>query len=152
MALWAAWSTWAVACSPHAALAPAGALGQAPEGCCTLAPVCSPCVNEEKHEWITPENGIRIVGIGSFAHEGLGDVYCRLPEAGPKLNTRDESGALESVKASSELYAPLSGVTDVNEALAENPGLVTKSSYEDSWLIKMTLNNPSEIDSTKFFS
>ncbi|XP_017809092.1 glycine cleavage system H protein, mitochondrial isoform X3 [Papio anubis] len=102
----------------------------------------------EKHEWITTENGIGTVGISNFAQEALGDVvYCSLPEVGTKLNKQDEFGALESVKAASELYSPLSGeVTEINEALAENPGLVNKSCYEDGWLIKMTLSNPSELD------
>uniref|UniRef100_A0A4X2L9J6 Lipoic acid-containing protein n=1 Tax=Vombatus ursinus TaxID=29139 RepID=A0A4X2L9J6_VOMUR len=59
----------------------------------------------------------------------------------------DEFGALESVKAASELYSPLTGeVTEINVALAEDPGLVNKSCYEDGWLIKMTLSNPSELD------
>uniref|UniRef100_A0A8C9GV90 Glycine cleavage system H protein n=1 Tax=Piliocolobus tephrosceles TaxID=591936 RepID=A0A8C9GV90_9PRIM len=102
----------------------------------------------EKHEWITTENGIGTVGISNFAQEALGDVvYCSLPEVGTKLYKQDEFGALESVKAASELYSPLSGeVTEINEALAENPGLVNKSCYEDGWLIKMTLSNPSELD------
>uniref|UniRef100_A0A7N5JJW3 Glycine cleavage system H protein n=1 Tax=Ailuropoda melanoleuca TaxID=9646 RepID=A0A7N5JJW3_AILME len=91
----------------------------------------------DKHEWITTENGIGTVGISNFAQEALGDVvYCSLPEVGTKLNKQDEFGALESVKAASELYAPLSGeVTEINEALAENPGLVNKSCYEDGKLL-----------------
>ncbi|XP_011840152.1 PREDICTED: glycine cleavage system H protein, mitochondrial-like [Mandrillus leucophaeus] len=91
----------------------------------------------EKHEWITTENGIGTVGISNFAQEALGDVvYCSLPEVGTKLNKQDEFGALESVKAASELYSPLSGeVTEINEALAENPGLVNKSCYEDGKLL-----------------
>lgn len=102
----------------------------------------------EKHEWITTEEGIGTVGISNFAQEALGDVvYCSLPEVGTKLKKQEEFGALESVKAASELYSPLSGeVTEVNEALAENPGLVNKSCYEDGWLIKMTLSDPSELD------
>ena len=61
--------------------------------------------------------------------------------------TNEEFGALESVKAASELYSPLSGeVTEINKALAENPGVVNKSCYEDGWLIKMTFSNPSELD------
>ncbi|XP_021787891.2 glycine cleavage system H protein, mitochondrial isoform X2 [Papio anubis] len=93
----------------------------------------------EKHEWITTENGIGTVGISNFAQEALGDVvYCSLPEVGTKLNKQDEFGALESVKAASELYSPLSGeVTEINEALAENPGLVNKSCYEDGFLISV---------------
>uniref|UniRef100_A0A8C7C0K3 Glycine cleavage system H protein n=1 Tax=Neovison vison TaxID=452646 RepID=A0A8C7C0K3_NEOVI len=91
----------------------------------------------DKHEWITTENGIGTVGISNFAQEALGDVvYCSLPEVGTKLSKQDEFGALESVKAASELYSPLSGeVTEINEALAENPGLVNKSCYEDGKLL-----------------
>uniref|UniRef100_A0A5F8GAV5 Glycine cleavage system H protein n=1 Tax=Monodelphis domestica TaxID=13616 RepID=A0A5F8GAV5_MONDO len=102
----------------------------------------------DKHEWISTENGIGTVGISNFAQEALGDVvYCSLPEVGTKLNKQDEFGALESVKAASELYSPLTGeVTEINVALAEDPGLVNKSCYEDGWLIKMTLSNPSELD------
>uniref|UniRef100_A0A8D0GTC3 Glycine cleavage system H protein n=1 Tax=Sphenodon punctatus TaxID=8508 RepID=A0A8D0GTC3_SPHPU len=102
----------------------------------------------DKHEWISVENGIGTVGISNFAQEALGDVvYCSLPEVGTKLNKQDEFGALESVKAASELYSPLTGeVTEVNTALADNPGLVNKSCYEDGWLMKMTVDNPSELD------
>uniref|UniRef100_A0A2K5MW09 Glycine cleavage system H protein n=1 Tax=Cercocebus atys TaxID=9531 RepID=A0A2K5MW09_CERAT len=93
----------------------------------------------EKHEWITTENGIGTVGVSNFAQEVLGDVYCSLKQ--------EEFGTSESVKAPCELYSPLSGdVTEINEALAENPGLVNTSCYEDGWLIKMTLSNPSELD------
>lgn len=72
-----------------------------------------------------------------------------LNSAGTKLDKQEEFefGALESVKAASKPYSPLSGeVTEVSEALAENPGLVMKSCYEDGWLIKMTLSDPSELD------
>nr|XP_009477455.1 PREDICTED: glycine cleavage system H protein, mitochondrial [Pelecanus crispus] len=102
----------------------------------------------DKHEWVSVENGIGTVGISNFAQEALGDVvYCSLPEIGTKLNKNDEFGALESVKAASELYSPLSGeVTEVNAALADNPGLVNKSCYQDGWLIKMTVENPAELD------
>ncbi|NXU90072.1 GCSH protein, partial [Xiphorhynchus elegans] len=63
------------------------------------------------------------------------------------FSVSDEFGALESVKAASELYSPLSGeVTETNGALADNPGLVNKSCYQDGWLIKMTVENPAELD------
>uniref|UniRef100_A0A8D0Z604 Glycine cleavage system H protein n=1 Tax=Sus scrofa TaxID=9823 RepID=A0A8D0Z604_PIG len=90
----------------------------------------------DKHEWITTENGTGTMGISNFAQEAFGDVvYCK------------EFGALESVKAASEPYSPLLGeVTEINGALAENPGLVNKSCHEDGWLIRMTLSNPSERD------
>ncbi|XP_055250817.1 glycine cleavage system H protein, mitochondrial-like [Moschus berezovskii] len=102
----------------------------------------------EKHEWVKTENGVGTVGISNFAQKALGDVvYCSLPEVGTKLNKQEEFGALESVKAANELYSPLSGeVTEINKALAENPGLVNKSYYEDGWLIKMTFSNPLELD------
>nr|XP_008112145.1 PREDICTED: glycine cleavage system H protein, mitochondrial [Anolis carolinensis] len=102
----------------------------------------------DKHEWVSVENSIGTVGISNFAQEALGDVvYCSLPEIGTKLNKQDEFGALESVKAASELYSPLTGeVTEINTALADNPGLVNKSCYQDGWLIKMTVDNPSECD------
>ncbi|XP_043314640.1 glycine cleavage system H protein, mitochondrial-like [Cervus canadensis] len=102
----------------------------------------------EKHGWVTTGNGVGTVGISNFEQEALGDVvYCSLPEVGTKLNKQEEFGALESVKAASELYSPLSGeVTEINKALAENPGFVNKSCYEDGWLIKMTFSNPSELD------
>nr|XP_056718332.1 glycine cleavage system H protein, mitochondrial [Euleptes europaea] len=102
----------------------------------------------DKHEWIAVEDSIGTVGISNFAQEALGDVvYCSLPEIGTKLNKQDEFGVLESVKAASELYSPLTGeVTEINTALADNPGLVNKSCYQDGWLIKMTLDNPSELD------
>uniref|UniRef100_A0A8D1UHQ0 Glycine cleavage system H protein n=1 Tax=Sus scrofa TaxID=9823 RepID=A0A8D1UHQ0_PIG len=102
----------------------------------------------DKHVWITTENVIGTVGISNFAQETLRDiVYCSLPEVGTKLNKQEEFGALESVKAAGELYSPLPGeVTKMNGALAENPGLVSRSCYADGWLIKMTLGNPSELD------
>ncbi|XP_012368676.1 glycine cleavage system H protein, mitochondrial-like [Octodon degus] len=101
----------------------------------------------EKHEWVTTENGAGTVGISSLAQEALGDVvYCSLPEVGTKLKKHDEFGALESVKAAGELRSPLSEVTEINEALAENPGPANKPCYEDGWLIKTTVSDPSERD------
>ncbi|XP_018410896.1 PREDICTED: glycine cleavage system H protein, mitochondrial isoform X2 [Nanorana parkeri] len=102
----------------------------------------------DKHEWIAVENGIGTVGISKFAQEALGDVvYCGLPEVGTKLNKLEEFGTLESVKAASELFSPLTGeITEINGALADNPGLVNKSCYDEGWLIKMTVDVPSELD------
>ncbi|XP_028357598.2 glycine cleavage system H protein, mitochondrial isoform X2 [Phyllostomus discolor] len=156
MALRAARSVRAAACSLRAVSAPPAPCAPRPWGLRASAVrtlhsglnLLSVRKFTEKHEWITTENGIGTVGISNFAQEALGDVvYCSLPEIGTKLNKQDEFGALESVKAASELYSPLTGeVTEINEALAENPGLVNKSCYEDGWLIKMTLSNPSELD------
>ncbi|KAM6937156.1 glycine cleavage system H protein, mitochondrial-like [Xenentodon cancila] len=103
----------------------------------------------DKHEWIRVEDGgVGTVGISNFAQEALGDVvYCGLPEVGTQLAQQDEFGALESVKAASELYSPLTGeVVEVNSLLADNPGLVNKSCYTDGWLMKMSIANPAELD------
>ncbi|XP_076989234.1 glycine cleavage system H protein, mitochondrial [Tamandua tetradactyla] len=156
MALRAARSVQTAVCSLRAASAPATSWPRRPWGLRAAAvrtlrtrpALLSVRKFTDKHEWVTTENGTGTVGISNFAQEALGDVvYCSLPEVGTKLNKQEEFGALESVKAASELYSPLSGeVTEINEALAENPGLVNKSCYEDGWLIKMTLSNPSELD------
>ncbi|KAJ3596661.1 hypothetical protein NHX12_003065 [Muraenolepis orangiensis] len=103
----------------------------------------------DKHEWIRVEDtGVGTVGISHFAQEALGDVvYCGLPEVGTKLAQQDECGALESVKAASELYSPLTGeVVEINALLADKPGLVNKSCYTDGWLMKMSIDNPAELD------
>ncbi|XP_075998709.1 glycine cleavage system H protein, mitochondrial-like [Genypterus blacodes] len=103
----------------------------------------------DKHEWIRIEEGdIGTVGISEFAQEALGDVvYCGLPDVGTQLVQQDEFGALESVKAASELYSPLTGeVVEVNTLLTDNPGLVNKSCYKDGWLMKMTIANPAELE------
>lgn len=74
-------------------------------------------------------------------------VYCSLSKVGTKLNKQGKFGALESMKSASELYSLLSGaVTEINEALVENPGLANKSCYENGWLIKIMLGNSSELD------
>uniref|UniRef100_H0XW36 Glycine cleavage system H protein n=1 Tax=Otolemur garnettii TaxID=30611 RepID=H0XW36_OTOGA len=141
------WPTaWAPAC-PHLLWSWRLGVGTV-QTLCTGPALLAVCKFTEKHDWVTAENGVGTVGISNFAQEALGDVvYCSLPEVGTKLNKQDEFGALESVKAASELYSPLSGeVTEINEALAENPGPINKSCYEDGWRIKRTLSNPSELD------
>ncbi|XP_031702345.1 glycine cleavage system protein H (aminomethyl carrier), b [Anarrhichthys ocellatus] len=102
----------------------------------------------DKHEWVRVEGGIGTVGISNYAQEALGDVvYCGLPEVGQRLEVLEEFGALESVKAASELYSPLAGeVTEINTGLAENPALVNKACYEEGWLIKMTIEKPEELE------
>ncbi|ELW61776.1 Glycine cleavage system H protein, mitochondrial [Tupaia chinensis] len=131
MVLRAAWSMRTVACSlcwPRRPPWPWRLRVGAVQTLRTGPLLLSVCKFTEKHEWITTENGIGTVGISSFAQEALGEIYCSLPEVRTKLNKQDEFGALESVIAASELYSPLSGgVTEINEALAENPGLVNKS-------------------------
>lgn len=97
----------------------------------------------DKHEWVSVKDKIGVVGISSYAQEALGDiVYAQLPEAGSEFSQFEECGALESVKAASELYSPVSGtVTEKNSAVEENPGTINKSCYEDGWLFKIELKN-----------
>ncbi|KAK6627456.1 hypothetical protein RUM44_009933 [Polyplax serrata] len=104
----------------------------------------------EKHEWVEVCSSTKIgtVGISNYAQEALGDVvYAQLPDVDSTLQQHDECGALESVKAASELYTPVSGkVTEKNAAVEETPGLVNKSCYTDGWLFKMELSDMKELD------
>ncbi|XP_040103792.1 glycine cleavage system H protein, mitochondrial-like [Oryx dammah] len=132
------------ACNTRCWPRPWGLLADALPALCTSPALLSVRKFTEKHERVTTENGVETVGISNFAQEALGDVvYCILLEVRAKLNKQEELDALESVKTASELCSPLSGeVTEINKALAENPGLINKSCYEDGWLVKMTFSNP----------
>lgn len=105
----------------------------------------------EKHEWIAVSKGdqkVGRVGISNHAQEALGDVvYVQAPEVGAKFAQFDEVGAIESVKAASELLTPVSGeVVATNEKLADKPGLVNSDCYGDGWLFEIKLDNESELD------
>ncbi|CAH0545893.1 unnamed protein product [Brassicogethes aeneus] len=101
----------------------------------------------QKHEWVTVDGNIGTVGISKYAQEALGDVvYAQLPEVGTDLKQGDECGALESVKAASEVYSPVSGkVTEKNSAVEDTPGLINTSCYDNGWLYKLELSNASEL-------
>ncbi|CAL7944073.1 unnamed protein product [Xylocopa violacea] len=101
----------------------------------------------EKHEWITIDGNIGIIGISHYAQEALGDVvYAQLPDVGSIIEKEAECGALESVKAASELFSPVSGkVIEKNEAVEKTPSLVNSSCYEKGWLFKVELNNPDDL-------
>nr|XP_054748690.1 glycine cleavage system H protein-like [Lytechinus pictus] len=100
------------------------------------------------HEWITTEGGNGTIGITEYAQEKLGDiVYVQLPEVGDSFDQDSEFGALESVKAASDLFSPASGeVIEVNSLLESDPALVNSDPYGEGWIMKMKLSNPSEID------
>lgn len=101
----------------------------------------------EEHEWLRLlDDGTALIGISDFAQEQLGDVvYVELPELGEKVVAGDEFGSIESVKASSEMYCPVSGeVLEVNEALKDNPEFVNESPYDDGWMVKVRLDDMSE--------
>jgi len=102
----------------------------------------------EKHEWVVITDGVGVVGVSNYAQEALGDiVYAQLPEIDAELEAEEECGALESVKAASEVYTPVSGVViEINEGLAENPGVINASPYADGWLFKLKVSNEAECD------
>jgi len=100
-----------------------------------------------KHEWIDVNNKIGTVGISHYAQDALGDVvYAELPAIGTEVKIKDECGALESVKAASELYSPVSGkVIEINSQVETRPALINQSCYENGWLFKLELSSPEEI-------
>lgn len=105
----------------------------------------------EKHEWIHMQDESKVigrVGISNHAQEALGDVvYVQSPEVGTKICQFDEVGAIESVKAASELLTPVSGeVVAINDRLEEKPGLVNTDCYGDGWLFEVKLSDTKELD------
>lgn len=103
----------------------------------------------DSHEWIRDEGGgVVSVGITDYAQEALGDVvYVELPEVGDTLNAGEQAGVVESVKAASDIYAPVSGkVVAINEDLEDAPQTVNGSPYGDGWFFKIKLSDPTELD------
>ena len=102
----------------------------------------------KEHEWVKIEGNTAIIGITDFAQNELGDiVFVELPEVGDSVAVDQPFGSVESVKTVSELYAPLSGtVVAINEELSDSPELVNESPYENAWMIKVELSNPSEVE------
>ena len=105
----------------------------------------------DSHEWVKVDDNAVIVGISDHAQNELGEVvFVELPAIGDEFVSGDEAAVVESVKAASEVYTPLSGeVIEVNEALEENPELVNTSPYEDGWFFKLRVSdeNLGSIDS-----
>lgn len=102
----------------------------------------------EDHEWITVVDGVGTVGITAHAQEQLGDiVFVEVPEIGRTVSKGDDVAVVESVKAASELYAPVSGeVVEANEALADAPQTVNEDPAGAGWFFKIKLSDPSELD------
>jgi len=103
----------------------------------------------ESHEWVSQEEeGVVKVGISEHAQEQLGDlVFVELPEEGASFSRGDACAVVESVKAASDIYCPVSGeITVVNEALADTPEIVNNDSYGDGWLFSVKLDDPAELD------
>jgi glycine cleavage system H protein len=102
----------------------------------------------EDHEWLSVEGGIATVGITDYAQEQLGDlVFVELPDAGKKLAKGDTAVVVESVKAASDVYAPVDGeITEANGALSADPALVNTAATAEGWLWKMKLADESQLD------
>ncbi len=101
----------------------------------------------ESHEWVKVEGNIAVIGVSDFAQAEMGDItYVDLPDEGDEIEKGEDFGALESVKASSELYAPVSGkVVEVNTALEDAPELINEDAFEN-WIIKVEMSDESELE------
>lgn len=101
----------------------------------------------KEHEWVKVEGNIATVGITDYAQDSLGDVvYVELPQEGATVTKHEPFGVVESVKAVSDLYAPLSGsVTEVNDAIVDSPEAINEDPYGDAWMIKVEISSASEL-------
>ncbi|MEA2679569.1 MAG: glycine cleavage system protein [Candidatus Binataceae bacterium] len=102
----------------------------------------------KEHEWVATEESVATIGITDHAQEQLGEiVYIELPAIGEKVSKDDPFGVVESVKAVSDIYAPVSGtVVEVNEDLPESPEVVNEDPYGDGWLIKVKVSDPADLE------
>ncbi len=112
-----------------------------------MASVKEGLLYSESHEWVKVEGNIAVIGVSDFAQAEMGDItYVDLPSEGDVLSKDEDFGALESVKASSDLYAPVSGtVVEVNSALEETPEKINEDPY-GAWIVKIEMKDPSELD------
>lgn len=102
----------------------------------------------KSHEWAQIDGDTATVGLADYAQNELGDItYLELPDSGTTLTQNEPLGVVESVKAASDIYAPLSGeVVEGNQAVVDSPELVNTSPYGDAWLVKIKLSDTSEVD------
>ena len=102
----------------------------------------------EDHEWVRVDGDIATIGISDHAQEQLGDVvFVELPAVGQQVTRKGALAVVESVKAASDVYAPLSGeVVEVNQSLADDPALVNRGAESDGWFCKLKLADPAELD------
>ncbi len=100
----------------------------------------------KEHEWVQFEDNIATIGITDFAQESLGDItFVQLPKEGENIHKDDPFGVVESVKAVSDLYAPVTGrVAEVNQPVLDAPELVNEDPYSDGWLLKVEVTNPED--------
>ncbi|KAH9315329.1 hypothetical protein KI387_023956, partial [Taxus chinensis] len=102
----------------------------------------------DSHEWVRVDGQIAVVGISDHAQDHLGDVFVELPDVGAAVSKGGTFGAVESVKATSDVFSPVSGeVVEVNAELNSSPGLVNASPYDEGWIVKLRMSNTVEVDS-----
>ncbi len=101
-----------------------------------------------EHEWVLVEGKVATVGITDFAQEQLGDVvFVELPAVDDKVTKDEAMGVVESVKAVSDIYAPVSGkVLEVNDDLPDSPGMINEDSYGDGWIVKIEMIDPTDLE------
>jgi glycine cleavage system H protein len=101
----------------------------------------------KEHEWVLVEGNVATIGITDYAQDQLGDiVFVELPAIGDKVSKEDAFGVVESVKAVSDIYAPVSGkVLEVNDDLPDNPEMLNEDPYGDGWIIKIEMNDPDDL-------
>jgi glycine cleavage system H protein len=101
------------------------------------------------HEWVRVDGNVAIIGITDYAQNSLGDVvYVELPKAGDAFSASESFGSVESVKAVSEVFTPISGaIAQINESLADEPEKVNTDPYGAGWMIRVEMSNPGEVDS-----
>lgn len=107
------------------------------------------CFYTEDHEWLRPDiGGMAIIGITDYAQESLGDItFVEFPEVGASFSKGDTFGVVESVKAASDLYMPVSGeIVEINEAVDSDPALVNQKAFADGWLLRIRLADHTELD------
>ena len=102
----------------------------------------------KEHEWIRVDGDLATIGISNHAQEQLGDiVFAEVPEAGRRVSKGQEAAVVESVKAASDVYAPVSGeVVEGNQAVADNPALINSDPEGEGWFFRLKLDNPGELD------
>lgn len=112
-----------------------------------MSTVAEGLLYSKSHEWVKVEDGIATIGVSDFAQKEMGDItYVDVPDVDDEFEKEEEFGALESVKASSDLYCPVSGVVvEVNEEVVDQPELVNADAYAN-WIIKVKMADESELD------
>ena len=107
-----------------------------------------PVMYTKEHEWINVEGDVATVGISKYAQDQLGDVvFVEVPDAGKQMDKGEEAAVVESVKAASEIYAPLTGeVTEGHAVLEDAPATINTDAEGDGWIFKMTITDTAELD------